>query len=136
MKYEIIPGRGFEDIYLDMPVADLEKLLGQPNEMEPLDDEFFDDTNEAIWHYDQYGIYPVVNIFEGKIISILSDHPDLSLRHKKIMEMNIKDIHALLKEIGFKNIEVDEEYLECEDAGLNFVFENGQMDMVDIDFIF
>lgn len=134
-NYEIIPGKGFEELYIDMPNEDLKKLLGEPNEMELLDDEFFDDVDEAIWHYNKFGVYPVVDLEEDCVNAIMCDHPDLTLGGKKIMEMGFKEIQKLLKDLGYKDFEVEEEYIECFDAGLNFVFEDNQLEFVDIGII-
>lgn len=136
MNYEIIPGKGFEELYIDMLTEDLKALLGEPDEMELLDDEFFEDVDEAIWHYNAFGVYPIVDLEEDCVNAILCDHPELTLGGKKIMAMNPKELQNLLKELGYKNLEIEEDYIECPDAGLNFVFEDNKLDLVDIDIIF
>lgn len=133
MDYKIIPGVGFEEVQIDMPLQKLEEILGAPDEIENLDDEFFEDVHEAIWHYNELYIYPIVDMDEKRIVSILCDHPEATLFGKKIMPMSSKELTKHLKDNGIKKLEIDEEYIECEEEGLNFIYEGGKMDLVDID---
>jgi hypothetical protein len=132
INYEIIPGVGFEQVKIGMSTEQLKQVLGDPDEIENLDDEFFEDVHEAIWSYDRLYIYPVIDMDDDIIISILCDHPDLTLNKTKVMKMNIPELKKHLKNCGAKTIEADEDCIECIDYGLNVMLDDGKIDLFDI----
>jgi len=132
LNYEIIPGVGLENVKIGMSTGQLKQVLGEPNEIENLDDEFFDDVHEAIWHYNQYFIYPVIDMDEDMIVSIMCDHPDSTLNKVKVIKMGIPELKKHLKNCGAKTIDIDEECIECPDYGLNFMFDGEKIDLIDI----
>jgi len=133
INYEIIPGEGLEQVKIGMPTEYLIQVLGEPDEIENLDDEFFDDVCEAVWHYHYHCIYPVIDMSENVVASILSDHPDLSLNKVKLMKMSIPELKKHLKNCGAKMIEADEECIECPGFGLNVMLDGGKIDLFDIE---
>ena len=133
MNYEIIPGEGLEQIKIGMTIEQLKQILGEPDEIENLDDEFFDDVCEAIWHYYQPCIYPVVDIDKNMVVSIMCDHPEVSLNKVKLMKMSIPELKKHLKNCGAKMIEADEECIECPGFGLNVMLDGGKIDLFDIE---
>jgi hypothetical protein len=132
INYEIIPGVGFEQVKIGMSTEQLKQVLGDPDEIENLDDEFFEDVHEAIWSYDRLYIYPVIDMDDDMIISILCDHPDLTLNKVKVMKMDIPELKKHLKNCGAKTIEADEDCIECIDYGLNVMLDDGKIDLFDI----
>ena len=135
LNYEIIPGAGFEEVKIGMSAEQLKQVLGEPDEIENLDDEFFDDVCEAIWHYNRFYIYPVVDTDENMIVSIMCDHPDLTLNKVKVMKMSIPELKNHLKSCGAKTIEADEECIECPGYGLNVMIDLGEIDLFDIEMV-
>jgi len=133
INYEIIPGAGFEQVKIGMSTEQLKQVLGDPDEIENLDDEFFDDVSEAIWHYNRFYIYPVIDMDENMIVSIMCDHPDLTLNNVKVMKMSIPELKNHLKNCGAKTIEADEECIECIGYGLNVMIDCGEIDLFDIE---
>jgi len=133
INYEIIPGIGFEQVKIGMSTEQLKQVLGDPDEIENLDDEFFDDVFEAIWHYNRFYIYPVIDMDENMIVSIMCDHPDLTLNNVKLMKMSIPELKDHLKNCGAKNIEADEECIECIGYGLNVMLDDAEIDLFDIE---
>jgi hypothetical protein len=132
INYEIIPGVGFEQVKIGMSTEQLKQVLGDPDEIENLEDEFFEDVHEAIWSYDELYIYPVVDMDDDMTISILCDHPDLTLKRVKVMEMSIPELKKHLKNCEEKIIEADEDCIECPDYGLNVMLDGGKIDLFDI----
>jgi hypothetical protein len=133
INYEIIPGTGFEQVKIGMSTEQLKQVLGDPDEIENLDDEFFDDVCEAIWHYNRFYIYPVIDMDENMIVSIMCDHPDLTLNKVKVMKMSIPELQKHLKNCGAKTIEADEDCIECPGYGLNVMLDEGTIDLFDIE---
>jgi hypothetical protein len=133
INYEIIPGAGFEQVKIGMSTEQLKQVLGDPEEIENLDDEFFDDVHEAIWHYNRFFIYPVIDMDEEMIVSIMCDHPDLTLNRVKVMKMNVSELTKHLKNCGAKNIEADEDCIECPGYGLNVMLDGNAIDLFDIE---
>ena len=135
ISYEIIPGAGLEEVRIGMSTEQLKQLLGEPDEIENLDDEFFDDVCEAIWHYNRFYLYPVIDMEENMVVSIMCDHPDVSLNKVKLVEMSISELKKHLKNCGAKTIEADEECIECPGFGLNVMLDEGEIDLFDIEAI-
>jgi hypothetical protein len=133
INYEIIPGEGLEQVKIGMLTEQLEHLLGKPDEIEILDDEFFDDVNEAIWHYSDYYIYPIIDMDYNEVVSIICDHPDATLNKVKLMQMSIPELKKHLKNCGAKTIEDDEDCIQCLGFGLNVMLEEGKVDLLDIE---
>ena len=133
INYEIIPGIGFEQIKIGMSIGELEQILGIPDEIENLDDEFFEDVHEAIWHYNRFYVYPVINMDDGVVISIMCDYPDISLNTVKLMKMSVPELKKHLKDCGAKTIEADEDCIECPGYGLNVMLDGEKIDLFDIE---
>ena len=133
INYEIIPGVGFEQVKIGMSTEQLKQVLGDPDEIENLDDEFFDDVCEAIWHYNQFYIYPVIDMDEDMVVSVLCDHPDLALNKVKLMKMKIPELKKHLENCGAKTIEADEDCIECPGYGLNVMLDEEEIDLFDIE---
>ncbi|MCL2511925.1 MAG: hypothetical protein FWF09_07735 [Bacteroidales bacterium] len=135
INYEIIPGLGFEQVKIGMSTEQLKQILGEPDEIENLDDEFFDDVCEAIWHYNRFYIYPVIDTEDDMIVSIMCDHPDLTLNNVKVMKMSIPELKSHLKNCGAKVIEEEDDCIECPNYGLNVMIDCGAIDLFDIEFV-
>jgi len=133
INYEIIPGVGLEQVKIGMSIPELEAVLGKPDEIENLEDEFFDDVHEAIWSYDNFQIYPVIDMDHNEIVSIMCDHPDASLNKVKVMRMSAPELTKHLKKCGAKTIEADEECIECPGYGLNVMLDGERIDLLDIE---
>jgi hypothetical protein len=133
INYEIIPGVGFEQVKIGMSTEQLKQVVGDPDEIENLDDEFFDDVCEAIWHYNRLYIYPIIDMDDNMVVSILCDHPDLTLNKVKLMKMNIPELKKHLKNCGAKTIEADEDCIECPGYGLNVMLDEEEIDLFDIE---
>jgi hypothetical protein len=133
INYEIIPGAGLEQVKIGMATEQLKQVLGEPDEIENLDDEFFDDVCEAIWHYNRFYIYPVIDMDENMVVSIMCDHPDVSLNKVKLMKMSVSELKKHLKNCGAKTIEADEDCIECPGYGLNVMLDGGKIDLFDIE---
>jgi len=133
INYEIIPGEGLEQVRIGMSIDELETALGLPDEIENLEDEFFDDVHEAIWSYYDLCIYPVIDMDAHEIVSILCDHPDASLNKEKLMKMSVPELTKHLKNCGAKTIEADEDCIECPGYGLNIMLDGGKIDLLDIE---
>jgi hypothetical protein len=132
MNYKIIPGQGFDFLKIGNTTEQLKAILGEPDEIEKLEDEFFEDENEAIWHYNNHYIYPIVDMEKQVIISILCDHQDLCLGNAQLMQMDTLALRKHLKSYGIKEMGNEEDCIECFQAGINFMIEDEKIDLVDI----
>jgi hypothetical protein len=132
INYEIIPGTGLEQVKIGTTTEQLKQILGEPDEIENLDDEFFDDVCEAIWHYNRLYIYPVIDMDANMVVSIMCDHPDVSLNKVKMMKMSVSELKKHLKNCGAKTIDADEDCIECPGFGLNVMLDGGKIDLFDV----
>jgi hypothetical protein len=70
---------------------------------------------------------------ENMIVSIMCDHPDLTLKGVKVMTISIPDLKKHLKNCGAKTIETDEDCIECPGYGLNVMLDGDDIDLFDIE---
>lgn len=110
MKLEILLLEGLNELrFGDTPGA-VEKVFGEPLEMERLGDEADEDLDTILWNYDQMGL---TVFFEGKNNHVLScfetDNNEVTLFGKKIFGMNEQEITALMKENGLTQIDSEVE---------------------------
>lgn len=128
---EIKPKEGFGELQFGETTDHVTKLLGEPEEVETIQDE--DDFNTTILNYWDVG---VSIFFEGVEKSVLScfetDIEDSTLFGNKVFEMNELQVIGLMKEQGFEVAETEEEpdgerRISYDDALIDFFFHEGHL---------
>lgn len=111
-------------------------LLGDPDEAEDLENEFEEETHTVLWNYwDQ----AISLFFEGvdkqSLASIETDNIKTTLFGKKVFDLSEKEVHDLMHENGFKEIETEvetwgEKRISFDDGQIDFYFLNNQVSIV------
>lgn len=127
----IKPKEGFGEIKFGESSRHVIDLLGEPEEMETMEDD--EEFNTTILNYWELGISV---FFEGLEKSALScfetDLPDSTLFDKKVFEMGEEEIITLMKEHGYEvaeteNEEDDERRVSYDDALMDFFFRDDSL---------
>ena len=130
MKYLIKIKDSLGDIRLSMNENEVIELLGNPSEVEVLEEEG-DEFYAIIWYYDDKNLSLFFNE-DMDLFCIESDHQDLELFGKKIHKMKAEDLIALFKENGYSDFDREEESwgemrLSVENAEIDFYFNNNEL---------
>ena len=115
-------------------MADIEKILGKPEEIEVLDD--MEDCQSTVWHYWENGF----SIFfdennQQQFGCVEIDNEDTLLWGKKIFLMTEKEIIELFKSKNFTLFETEvhewgEKRLSFDDANIDFYFEKNKLSSI------
>ncbi|HOX78437.1 MAG TPA: hypothetical protein PLW31_10410 [Bacteroidales bacterium] len=133
-KSDILPKQGFGEIMFGETSEKVIKLLGQPEDVENIED--VDGFNTVVLYYYEQGI---TIFFEGKEKSVVAcvetENPEATMYGKRIFEMTEKDIVALMKEKGFEVAETEmettgERRVSYDDAMIDFFFLDGDLVVV------
>jgi hypothetical protein len=133
-KSDILPKQGFGEIMFGETSEKVIKLLGQPEDVENIED--VDGFNTVVLYYYEKGI---TIFFEGKEKSVVAcvetENPEATMYGKRIFEMTEKDIVALMKEKGFEVAETEmettgERRVSYDDAMIDFFFLDGDLVVV------
>ncbi len=133
---EIKPLKGFGDIKFGVSQDEVLKLLGEPSEKETIDVE--GEIHEVeVWSYwdDGHSLY-----FEKDLNNVCTnfetDNEGVTLFGEKVFAMNQDQIIALMKTNDFSDFEIeddpelDELIVFFHEAHMQFVFENGRLELV------
>lgn len=125
---------GIDKLAFGQTYEDIVDILGEPSEIEILEEEDEDDSlDTALCYYYEKGL---TLFFEGSderyLTSIESDNEDLTLFGKKLFAMNQEEIVAMMKKNGYSDmLAVDEEWGErrvsFEDALIDFYFSSQKL---------
>ena len=126
--------QGYGSLLFGATIDHAVKVLGRPSyieEIEGLDD----DTTMAYMYDDAY----LVAFFEGidnKVLTIMETRdPDATLFGKQVFKFNEIEIHQLMKDKGYQELETemltwDGKRMTFEDGNIDFYFENDQLTSV------
>lgn len=125
----IDPFVGFGDLKFGQTMEDTIKMMGDPEQMEEIDEE---EISSIVLHYWEEG---VSIFFEGVTKSVIAcfetDEPEATLFGKKVFELNPKEIIDLMKENGFTKLEEDieegERRFTFEECLLDFFFDQDEL---------
>lgn len=108
-------------------------ILGEPNEIEALEQETDDDPETELWYYDDLGL---CLFFEAdpdfELTSIEINNENALLFGAKIFDMNEDQVIDLMKANGFSEMYTEDEewgekLLSFDDALIDFYFEEGKL---------
>jgi len=134
LTLDIIPREGFGEIQFGDTSEKIIKLLGQPEDVEDIEDD--DGFNTVVLYYFEIGI---TIFFEGKDKSVVAcieiENPDATMFGKKIFDMTEEDIIALMTEKGYEVAEIEKEIsgekrVSYDDAMIDFFFLDGDVVVV------
>jgi hypothetical protein len=134
LTLDIAPKIGFGEILFGDTSEKVITLLGQPEDVENIED--VDGFNTVVLYYYEQGI---TIFFEGKEKSVVAcieiENPDAVMFGKTIFDMTEQDIIALMKEKGYEVAEMElettgERRVSYDDAMIDFFFLEGDLVVV------
>jgi len=129
LTLDIVPKKGFGEILFGDTSEKIITLLGQPEDVENIED--VDGFNTVVLYYYEQGI---TIFFEGREKSVVAcieiENPDAVMFGKTIFDMTEQDIISLMKEKGYEVAEMElettgERRISYDDAMIDFFFEAG-----------
>lgn len=134
LTLEIKPKTGFGEICFGDSSEKVIALLGQPEDMENIED--VDGFPTVVLYYYELG---VTAFFEGKAKSVAAcfetENPDATMFGKEIFKMTKQDIMDLMTSKGFEVAEMEveitgEHRVSYDDAMIDFFFDDGNLVVV------
>jgi len=134
LTLDIVPKKGFGEILFGDTSEKIITLLGQPEDVENIED--VDGFNTVVLYYYEQGI---TIFFEGREKSVVAcieiENPDAVMFGKTIFDMTEQDIISLMKEKGYEVAEMElettgERRISYDDAMIDFFFLEGDLVVV------
>ena len=134
LTLDIVPKKGFGEILFGDTSEKVITLLGQPEDIENIED--VDGFNTVVLYYYEQGI---TIFFEGREKSVVAcieiENPDAVMFGKTIFDMTEQDIISLMKEKGYEVAEMElettgERRVSYDDAMIDFFFLEGDLVVV------
>lgn len=122
-------GVGIDQIKFGMLKADVEKVLGKPDE---IDKELYGENEEAVlesWHYDELDLSLGFDEDEDwKLITVAVSDSKYTLKDKALVGLKISEIIDVLNAMGYDEIELEEDeeisVLYLDDQSMKIWLEN------------
>ncbi len=130
MDYTINIKKGIGELLFDMSVDDVKHLLGEPTEIENIDNGMDEET--LVLHYDELGL---TLFFEGEprlLNCIDTDNEETVLFGQKVYEMQEKEVAHLMVTNNYfaEDIETEswgERRVSFSEANVDFFFEDDEL---------
>lgn len=130
MDYTINIKKGIGELLFDMSVEDVKHLLGEPTEIENIDNGMDEET--LVLHYDELGL---TLFFEGEprlLNCIDTDNEETVLFGQKVYEMQEKEVAHLMVANNYfaEDIETEswgERRVSFSEANVDFFFEDDEL---------
>ncbi len=140
---EIKSGEGLGPIKFGMTREQLEKLIGEPDEIEDYsysDDDDADEDDEVdegateLWHYDDLEMSVSFDEeVDWRLVNIAVSSADYTFKGQKIIGLGREEFIAKLKELGIGNLKMEDcssedspnhKLIASEELGINFWLES------------
>jgi hypothetical protein len=134
LTLEITPKTGFGEIKFGDSSEKIITLLGQPEDVENIED--VDGFNTVVLYYYELGITIFLEGREKSVVACIeTENPDAVMFGKTIFDMTENDIIALMKEKGYEVAEMEmettgERRVSYDDAMIDFFFLDGDLIVV------
>ncbi len=130
MNYTINIKKGIGELLFDMSVEDVKHLLGEPTEIENIDNGMDEET--LVLHYDELGL---TLFFEGEprlLNCIDTDNEETILFGQKVYDMQEKEVAHLMVTNNYfaEDIETEswgERRVSFSEANVDFFFEDDEL---------
>ena len=135
MSYIIHPTRGVNDLIFGMTFDQVEKVWGQPEEIEKEQDEF---VNDVTWYYKNSDIFLTFDEEDDYKLGLVEiSNQKVELFGENIIGMPIDDLKELMEKNEIQDFredqELDNETLYTSDElGLDFWLEDGKLTSIQI----
>lgn len=106
---EIKLGIGVNNIKFGMDRSEVKQILGEPTEKELFSYSEEDEDLTEVWHYDEYDFSLSFDEADNwKLIMIAASEEDCNLNGKEIIGLEFDKVVAILKDMGYTDLEEDE----------------------------
>ncbi|MCB9196528.1 MAG: hypothetical protein H6598_09915 [Flavobacteriales bacterium] len=106
---EIKLGIGVNNIKFGMDRSEVKQILGEPTEKELFSYSEEDEDLTEVWHYDEYDFSLSFDEADNwKLIMIAASEEDCNLNEKEIIGLEFDKVVAILKDMGYTDLEEDE----------------------------
>jgi len=139
-NYKIIPGKGIGNILLGMKAADVEKILGQPDDKEII--EYDDGENSCTLYYFDLEVDLTFESDDNDRLSFISvENEQFSIEGKIKVGQSKDEVKKLCKELGYSEPELEDmsndevpnqELLSFDQENINFWFTDDKLDEIQI----
>jgi hypothetical protein len=139
-NYEIIPGKGIGNILLGMKIADVEKILGKPDDKEVI--EYDDGENSCTLYYFDLQVDLTFESDDDDRLSFISiENEQFSIGGKVKVGQSIDEVKNLCKTLNFGEPELEDmssddapnqKLLSYDDENINFWFTDNSLDEIQI----
>jgi hypothetical protein len=139
-NYKIIPGKGIGDILLGMKIADVEKILGKPDDKEVV--EYEDGENSCtLYYFDLQVDLTFESDDEDRLSFISVENEQFSIEGKIKVGQSKEEVKNHCKALGFSEPELEDmssddvpnqELLSLDHENINFWFTDDQLDEIQI----
>ncbi len=132
---DIVPLKGFGELQFGVNLKDAFKFLGEPDEIEDVNDED-DVVKTTICIYDDFGLTLFFEGIDEQVLSIIEiQGMDAELFGKKVFGLEENEIATLMRSQGFHEEEREteewgDERLSYMDALIDFYFEEGKLSII------
>ncbi|MCF8231197.1 MAG: hypothetical protein K9J27_03330 [Bacteroidales bacterium] len=128
---EIKIKQGYDSLFFGVSIDHAVNLLGHPNHIEEIEG-LQDDTSMA-YMYDNAHLVAFFEGSDNKVLTILETRdPEALLFGQEVFKLNEVQIHQLMKDKGFQELETEMliwegKRMTFEDANIDFYFENEKL---------
>jgi hypothetical protein len=139
-NYKIIPGKGIGNILLGMKIADVEKILGQPDDKEVI--EYDDGENSCTLYYFDLQVDLTFESDDDDRLSFISvENEQFSLEEKIKIGQSKEEVKSLCKTLNYSQPELEDmssdeipnqELLSYDNENINFWFTDDKLDEIQI----
>lgn len=130
---EIKIGKGLNDIRFGIHRETLQKILGEPDEMEQLSADEEDDDNEyfiEVWHYDDLDLsFSFDEEDDWRLMSIAANSSDMVFNGKNIKGISMDELKTQINESDLGELEIEvlddhQKLMSILASSINFWFED------------
>ncbi len=135
LHIDIKAGSGLGEIKFGINRAELEELLGEPNEVENYSLSGADEDQTESWHYDELELaVSFIKLDDWRLVSLTTSSEDSLFRGSEMIGLALKDLKEELKKLYVKDIAIEDcssdesptlKLLYSMNEGMNFWLEEG-----------
>jgi hypothetical protein len=123
---------GFDDLHFRMKPIEVSKMLGEPYEVEKLEDEEDFDVPTIIWYYPRLSLTAFFEKQPSELTCFETTDPSVTLFGQRIFDLNTQQVKQLMNVNGFNDLEEEteawgEHRLSFNDALLDLYYEDNKL---------
>jgi len=131
--FEIKPGIGIGELKFGLTRAEVEKILGKPDEVEKMSHSSFHDEPTEAWHYDGLNLSLAFDEADDwRLVNISTTSDESEIQGKKLFGLTQLSLIRTLNSLGLDDLDIDssepgQQLLSSEELHINFWLEKGEL---------